>query len=322
VAGAGAWFGRQTAGRLELTAMQRRTFLRTALAAGLGVAALRPAVAAACAANNQRIVSIGGAVTEIVAALDGFCRVVATDTTSLYPRGVFELPRVGYMRTLAAEGIVALNPSLVLASDRSGPEAVLRQIKDSGVDIRLIPDEPKIEAIAPKIVAVGEALGLNAQAATLAKAVEEDVAALRGQVATLKSKPRVLFLLSVARAQPMAGGSDTAADAMIALAGGVNAASFNGFKPISAESALDVAPDAVVMMHQTLEAAGGVDAVLSLPAFASSPAAKSRRLIAMDGTYLLGLGPRVAHAGRDLAAALHPEATLSALPARAWAIKS
>ena len=118
--------------------LTRRAFLRTALAAGLGVAALRPAVAAACVANAQRIVSIGGAVTEIVAALDGFCRVIATDTTSLYPRGVFELPRVGYMRTLAAEGIVALNPSLVLASDRSGPEAVLRQIKDSGVDIRII----------------------------------------------------------------------------------------------------------------------------------------------------------------------------------------
>lgn len=307
-------------------AIERRALLRGLLAggaaAGLGVAALRPALAVACAANGQRVVSIGGAVTEIVAALDGFCRVVATDTTSLYPRAVFDLPRVGYMRTLAAEGIVALGPSLVLASDRAGPDAVLRQIKDAGIALRLVPDEPHIHAIAPKIAAVGEALGLQAQAAALAAAVEDDIATLRAQVATLKSRPRVLFLLSVARAQLMAGGRHSAADAMIALAGGSNAAAFDGFKPISAESALEVAPDAVLMMSQTLEAAGGVDAVLSLPALAGSPAARTGRLIAMDGTYLLGLGPRVAHAGRDLAAALHPDAALPPLPPRAWVAKS
>lgn len=304
----------------------RRALLRGALASAgaamLGGALPRPALAASCAAEGQRVVSIGGAVTEIVAALDGMCRVIATDTTSLYPRAVFDLPRVGYMRALAAEGIVALNPTMVLASDRSGPEPVLRQLKDAGVDLRLIADDPRIAAVAPKIRAVGAALGLQARAASLAQAVDEDIAALQAQVGALKSRPRVLFLLSVARAQPMAGGAQTSADAMIALAGGVNAAPVDGWKPISAESALDLAPDAILMMSQTLEAAGGVDAVLALPALASSPAAKHRRVIAMEGTYLLGLGPRVAHAGRDLAARLHPEANLSALPARAWAVES
>jgi len=308
---------------MRASVLRRRAVLRGALggvgAAVLGGAVLRPAFAASCAAEGQRVVSIGGAVTEIVAALDAMCRVIATDTTSLYPRAVFDLPRVGYMRALAAEGIVALNPTMVLASDRSGPEPVLRQLKDAGVDLQLIADDPQIAAIAPKIRAVGAALGLQARAASLAQAVDEDIAALQAQIATLETRPRVLFLLSVARAQPMA---ETSANAMIALAGGVNAAPVNGWKPISAESALDLAPDAILMMSQTLEAAGGVDAVLALPALASSPAAKNRRVIAMEGTYLLGLGPRVAHAGRDLAATLHPEASLSALPARAWAVKS
>ncbi|MGE0661107.1 MAG: hemin ABC transporter substrate-binding protein [Reyranellaceae bacterium] len=304
----------------------RRAVLRGALASAgaamLGGAMLRPAVAAECVANGQRVVSIGGAVTEIVAALDAMCRVIATDTTSLYPRAVFELPRVGYMRALAAEGIVALNPTMVLASEQAGPEPVLRQIRDAGVDLRLIPDEPRIDAIAPKIRSVGDALDLQREAASLAKAVDADIAALRAQVATLQSRPRALFLLSVARAQPMAGGAQTSADAMISLAGGVNAAPVNGWKPISAESALDLAPEIIVMMSQTLEAAGGIDAVLALPALSGTPAARNRRLVAMEGTYLLGLGPRVAHAGRDLAAALHPQATLSALPSRAWAVRS
>jgi iron complex transport system substrate-binding protein len=38
----------------------------------------------------------------------------------------------------------------------------------------------------------------------------------------------------------------------------------------------------------------------------------------MEGSYLLGFGPRAAHARRDLAARLHPAASLPTLPARAW----
>jgi iron complex transport system substrate-binding protein len=58
--------------------------------------------------------------------------------------------------------------------------------------------------------------------------------------------------------------------------------------------------------------------VARIPALAVTQAAASRRVVALDGSYLLGFGPRAAHARRDLAALLHPGAALPALPRRAW----
>src|SRR6266508_2199749 len=56
-----------------------------------------------------RIVSVGGSVTEILYALGLEQRVVAVDTTSIYPqRAAAEKPNVGYMRQLSAEGVLGL----------------------------------------------------------------------------------------------------------------------------------------------------------------------------------------------------------------------
>jgi ABC-type Fe3+-hydroxamate transport system substrate-binding protein len=62
--------------------------------------------------DATRIVSVGGAVTEILYALGLEQRVIAVDTTSLYPpRALAEKPNVGYMRQLSPEGVLALGPS-------------------------------------------------------------------------------------------------------------------------------------------------------------------------------------------------------------------
>jgi iron complex transport system substrate-binding protein len=46
--------------------------------------------------------------------------------------------------------------------------------------------------------------------------------------------PRVLFILSLQNGRPMLGGRGTAADAMIRLAGGANAAdAIEGYKPMT-----------------------------------------------------------------------------------------
>lgn len=72
--------------------------------------------------DASRIVSVGGAVTEILYALGLEQRVIAVDTTSLYPpRALAEKPNVGYMRQLSPEGVLALGPSLILAAEGSGP---------------------------------------------------------------------------------------------------------------------------------------------------------------------------------------------------------
>ena len=55
-----------------------------------------------------------GAVTEIVYALGAEKRLVARDSTSLYPEAALALPDVGYMRQLSPEGVLSVNPSAIL----------------------------------------------------------------------------------------------------------------------------------------------------------------------------------------------------------------
>lgn len=70
-------------------------------------------------ADTSRLVSVGGAITEIVYALGEESRLVGRDSTSVYPEAALKLPNVGYMRQLAPEGVIATNPTAVIAVEGS-----------------------------------------------------------------------------------------------------------------------------------------------------------------------------------------------------------
>jgi iron complex transport system substrate-binding protein len=272
---------------------------------------------AARAATARRIVSVGASVTETIFALGAGQKVIAVDSTSRFPVEVRALPQVGYMRALSTEGLVGLRPDLLLLSEDAGPAQAVEVLRAAGMPIAIIPEAQGPDAVARKIAAVAAALGMDA--AILAAAVLADWAMLDAPVAALRPV-RALFVLSAARGAPLVAGQGTQAEAMLRAAGAVNAVSgFTGYRPLSAEAAAMAAPEAVVMMEHAVAESGGVDALLRMPALAVTPVARNRRVLVVDGSYMLGFGPRAAHARRDLARLLHPGAALPALPVRAWA---
>ena len=284
---------------------------RLLLAAGAGIAA-RPARAA----GPSRIITVGGAVTEMVFALGAGNRIIAVDSTSSFPAPVRALPQIGYSRALAPEGLIALQPDLLLMSEEAGPAQALAVLRAAGAPMAMIPEGHNGPEIARNIEAVGRALGIDA--APVAEAVRADWAALDAPIAALP-KVRAIFVMSSSRGAPLAAGRNTQADAILQAAGATNVVtSYAGYRPLSAEAAAQLAPEAVVMMDHSVAAAGGIDALLSIPAFAVTPVAQSRRIVTIEGSYGLGFGPRAAHARYDLALALHPGANLPTLPRRAW----
>ena len=90
----------------------------TALAIAVG---LLVTSAKADGISAVRVLSIGGSVTEIIYALGEQDRLIARDTTSSYPAEAKNLPDVGYMRALSPEGILSVDPQLIIAEDGSGP---------------------------------------------------------------------------------------------------------------------------------------------------------------------------------------------------------
>lgn len=287
---------------------------RSLLALGAGGMAICLAGVQAQAASS-RVVVLGGDLAEIVFALGAGDRVIATDDTALWPPEAAALPKVGYPRRLSAEGVLALMPDLVLARPDAGPQAALDQMRAAGLVIATAPEGDGFEALAPKIAFVGEALGLESEAAALMARVTDEMAAVQSALAALGDWPSVLFLISAGNGAPMASGTGTAADAMIRLAHARNAVEgFTGYKLLSAEAALGLAPEVVVMPDHVAAAAGGGRAAVERAGLATTPAGRDGRVVVMDGLKLLGFGPRTPAAVAELARALHPEAARLDLP--------
>jgi iron complex transport system substrate-binding protein len=258
-------------------------------------------------ADSSRIVSIGGSVTEILYALDLEDRIVAVDTTSLYPLRAFaEKRNVGYMRQLSPEGVLGLAPSLVLAAEGAGPKGTIEVLEAASIPFVLVPDRFTGEGIVEKIRLIAQATGSAERGACLAKSVEADLGALAALRARIVQPRKVLFILSFTNGRPMVAGRATAADGILTLAGASNAVTdYDGYKLLNDESVIAARPDAVLVMERAsfrLEA----QTVFEHPAFAVTPAAAQKALISMEGLYLLGFGPRAARAARDLALALYP----------------
>jgi iron complex transport system substrate-binding protein len=299
--------------RLKMSLKDRAQIVRMLAAGLLWTAPIGAAQAQTIDAS--RIVTIGGSITEIVYALGLQDRIVGLDTTSVYPiEALKSAPNVGYMRALSAEGMVSLKPSAVIAIDGSGPPAALKLVTDAGVPLTFVHDEPSPDGVVAKIEDVGRLLGRRDRADKLA----DETRARFGLVAAMRVKVvkpvRVLFLLSLQNGKPMVAGRASAADAIIRLAGAVNAAEgIEGYKPMTDEAVIAAAPEFILKMTNGNQV-GAPDEIFSLPAFAATPAAAKHALLGMDGLYLLGFGPRTPDAARDLMAALYPDLALPPLP--------
>lgn len=264
--------------------------------------ALLPAVAHAAA---QRVVTLGGDVTEIVYALGQGDRIVCDDQTSLYPSSATKLPQVGYLRTLAAEGVIACKPDVIIASQDAGPPAAVTQLKTSGTRYVEITNAHTPEAVRAKIGDIAAALGVAAQGRRLQDSYTDALTRAKSKIASFKDRPRALFLMAQGPGGAMAAGHGSAADAMLTLAGAVNVATFDGYKPLTPESAMALKPDVIIVAAHAVQMLGGLDAFRARPEIALTPAGRNGRIVAMDALLLLGFGLRTPDALIALGAALH-----------------
>jgi iron complex transport system substrate-binding protein len=265
--------------------------------------------------DSGRIVSIGGAITEILYALGLQKRIVAIDSTSFFPpQALQEKPNVGYMRALSSEGVLGLAPSLILASEGAGPKETLAVLQAASVPFVLVADHFTGDGILDKVRIVAAATEAEAGGQCLGKAIRADLDALANLRQHVDNPVRVLFLLSFMNGRPMVAGRTTAADGVIRMAGAVNAVTeFEGYKLVSDEAVIAARPDVVLAIQRDSHPLDA-NTVFSHPAFMTTPAAARQSFVSMGGLYLLGFGPRTALAARDLATSLYPALSVDKFP--------
>ena len=250
------------------------------------------------AAGAQRIVSTDGTLSEIVCGLGMESKLVGVDVTSTYPESLKKLKQIGHNRNISAVGILSLNPDLILVNKKAMiSPGLVSQLQQTGKKVAVFEQEYSVEGAKKLIREVGAYFEKGKEAEAMVKKLESDLK----KSARSGANKKVLFIYARGAGTLMVSGEGTQIDEMIRLSGNRNAAvGFKEFKPLTSEALLAANPDYLLLFDDGLKSIGGVDGLLKIPGVAYTNAGKGRKVITMDGLYLMGFGPRLGAALSEL----------------------
>jgi len=239
---------------------------------------------------NERIISAGAAITELIYALDAQEQLAAVDITS---KSMVDssVPTLGYHRQLSAESLIALNPTRILGSNEMGPKATLDLIKQSGIEVDILNSGETIGDLLVRIEEIGQLTNKETEADQLQADIRQKVAAVKANLAKQTEHKKVLFLMIHDGRPANVAGRNTTADTVIRLAGAINPAAnaVESYKPISTEAIVEMQPDIILISSRTLSTIGSPDKLLEkMPLLVATPAGQNKALATIDGTALIG----------------------------------
>lgn len=248
-------------------------------------------------AKTERIISLNGAITETLSALNHDEAIVGVDVTSTYPQELKERVKdLGHVHSITAESILALQPTVVFGTTKDISPELSTLITKANVSIVLI-DQDFSEAGTKKLITeVAKSIG-NEDYQPLLDHISSKIAT----VEPFEKNPKVLFIYARGAGNLMVAGKGTPLHKMIELAGAENAAAaLTDFKPLTPEALLSTNPDFILMFDSGFQSIGGLDGLLKIEGVAATNAGKNKKVVSMDGQFLSGFGPRLGDAVVEL----------------------
>lgn len=250
--------------------------------------------------DSVKIVSLNGTVSEIVAGLGLEKNIVGTDIASNYPESLKSKPKVGHNRKINVEGVLSLQPNIVVAIDKEVSPQLAAQFETAGIKLLLFKQEFSVAGVKNLIRSVGDSLLQQAKADSLIKVFDTEVVSAQKQVANTK-KAKVLFIYARGTGTMMVGGLGTQVDKVIELAGAQNAVTgFSEYKPLTSEAVVKANPDVILLFDDGLQSLGGTKGLETVQGIAQTNAGKNKKFLTMDGALLTGFGLRLGQAITEL----------------------
>lgn len=220
--------------------------------------------------------------------------------------------------TIDAESVLALRPTLIITDGSVGPRDVLTQLRDSGVTVVFIDNEPSFDGAAQLARDVAAALGAAPTGELLAERIRADVDAKIAEIAAIaptepadQVRMAFLYLRGGSGIYYLFGEESGSTDLIRALSG-VDVAGeigWTGMQPMTDEAIIAANPDLILVMTDGIESAGGIDELLRVkPAIGLTDAGQNRRFVDMADGDILSFGPRSAAILDALARAIYAPA--------------
>lgn len=263
--------------------------------------------------KDMRIVCLSKHLTEMVFALGKGHNIVACDLSSTYPDSAKLLKTVGYHRALNPEGIISMNPDLVIHSNDIGPESVLPQITKAGLNVKAFGGANTIDSAKLLLKQLGDFFGEPAKADSLIKKMDAGIADALAKVSALHATdtPSVM-IIHFGRANNIyfvMSGRKGVGDKLIGMAGGkVAKYDAKGARQISAEAVATANPDIIIATDYGFDQMGSVEKFKTVPGVALTNAAKNNRIYRFEEHDLIYFGPRTGDNILLFMKLLHPTA--------------
>ncbi|HEY9102591.1 heme/hemin ABC transporter substrate-binding protein [Chitinimonas sp.] len=242
--------------------------LRRPLALQKSLVLLATCLLAAASQAAERIVVLTADVAEIVVALGHGSEVVGRERVAKQPE-LAQAVEIGSSRSLSAEPILRLKPTLVIGSQLAMPEGIWSQLNGLGLKAVKVSAKTDGSDYAEAIRSVGKLIGTDAQAGKLA---------YDWQNAMRPAQPWGKRVLVTYEGKTVAG-RDTPADWLIRAAGGINAAAgIDGYKPLDAEALSKLAPDIILIAEHNRAVYGGLAEFTRRADIAATPAGRNGRV--------------------------------------------
>jgi iron complex transport system substrate-binding protein len=193
----------------------------------------------------QRIVSLSPHLTELLFAAGAGDKVVGVVEFSDYPEAARHIKRIGSAMSLDMEGLMALQPDLVVAWESGNSRAMLEKIDSLGYTVYR--SEPRqLEDIAANIKALAQLAGSEKQAAPVVADYLAELKRLRQQNS---GKSRISVFYQIWNQPLMTINGEHLISKVIELCGGENIfAGLSGLAPqVSLEAVLLKKPDVILI---------------------------------------------------------------------------
>ena len=257
--------------------------------------------------GKDRIVCVSKQMTEFLFALNQGDKIVGIDLTSSYPPETKTITTVGYHRHLSAEGIISLDPTVVIHQGDVSPATVMPQLEKVGIPVKVYPAGNTFDSAKIVLKMVANDYGVDSIADRLTAKMDRDLAQADSIVKKYNDKPRVLIIhFGQQRNQYFVMGTRGTPNAMLKMAGGINAADTTSFRDLSPEVIAREQPDVILATDFGFDRLGGsVEKFMQLPGISLTPAAKNGRIYRIEEHDLVYFGPRTGANVINMAKLIH-----------------
>lgn len=262
--------------------------------------------------SEQRIVCLSKHLTEMMFALGKGNLLVGVDLSSTYPDSAKLIKTVGYHRALSAEGIISLEPDLVIHSNDIGPEPVNGQLINAGLKVKTFGGANTIDSAKLLLKELGQYFGVEKKADSVISKMEKDIIAAQIAVVkrNIKDTPSVM-VIHFGRASNIyfvMSGRKGPADKMISMAGG-KAVQYDakGARQLSAEAVAEANPDIIIATDYGYDQMGSMEKFITdVPGVSLTNAGKNKKIFRFEEHDLIYFGPRTGENILKMLDIIHP----------------